>query len=33
MADVQRLRRIHRIPEGMATRLPEEEIVSVVHPG
>ncbi|KAM0839211.1 hypothetical protein ACQ4PT_060453 [Festuca glaucescens] len=33
MADVQRLRRTHRIPEGVATRLPEEEIVPVVQPG
>ncbi|KAM0860213.1 hypothetical protein ACQ4PT_046680 [Festuca glaucescens] len=33
MADVQRLRWTHRIPEGVATRLPGEEIVSVVEPG
>ncbi|KAM0845108.1 hypothetical protein ACQ4PT_056606 [Festuca glaucescens] len=32
MADVQRLRRTHRIPEGVATRLPGEEVVPVVEP-
>ena len=33
MADVQRLRQTHRIPEGVATRLPGEEVEPMVEPG
>ncbi|KAM0915282.1 hypothetical protein ACQ4PT_010946 [Festuca glaucescens] len=33
LADIQRLRRTHRIPAGVATRLLGEEIVPVVEPG
>jgi hypothetical protein len=33
LADIQRLRRMRRIPEGVASRQPGEEVMPVVEPG